>query len=423
MNAITITAASLHRALTEVEATGRIQGTAAYAGGIAALRALFGPNSAEPEPPIRQMPIEWSALLQPTLPPFVPVQPQGHMSRGPAPTLAQEEAQPAHADSLPSADPPIDIPPLPAGPGNASDFALASPAAEAAAQPLAPAPAPPPVLATEGISPSPEADHAPPGKVREPALLHPMREAAFRAAWSDPTVTNAVIRARLNATPGREIKNDPALYRIAASLNLPKRSDLFTRAPGTAEAPANNPEITSPSESAEAEPEAASLPPMAEATPDPIRRPSGLSADDLAEGDRNIRAGWTVAQMVDWFGITSPEAAAWHAGLRAMDELLKPAAESVVADDEPDDAPDTASEVDEGAAVEASGMAAPATAETIAAPIALSFPEDAQGREIWEAFDSGMSVRDVGADFGIRLSTLTNTHALWQLTRRKELAS
>jgi hypothetical protein len=52
----------------------------------------------------------------------------------------------------------------------------------------------------------------------------------------------------------------------------------------------------------------------------------------------------------------------------------------------------------------------------------LSFPEDAQGREVWEAFDSGMSVRDVGADFGIPLSTLTNTHAQWQLARRKELA-
>lgn len=236
----------------------------------------------------------------------------------------------------------------------------------------------------------------------------------MRTMWPDRTISGRVMAQRLTEMGGCPVNNDARLYQLAKHLDLPRRTSLWEKQDLETEVP----------------------------------RPASLSTEDLAEGDRNIRAGWTPAQLVDWFGITLPEAAAWHAGLRKVDELVLPANESAIGEDEADatqgsrpeaaEAPSPGSTASNEAATESAEMPTelaevstispePAlpppdvSAATEATP-ALSFPEDPQGREVWEAFDSGMSVRDVGADFGIPLSTLTNTHAQWQLTRRKELS-
>lgn len=43
--------------------------------------------------------------------------------------------------------------------------------------------------------------------------------------------------------------------------------------------------------------------------------------------------------------------------------------------------------------------------------------------EVFEAFDAGATVRDVAADFGTAMSTLSNWHAEWKLARRQQEAA
>jgi hypothetical protein len=49
-----------------------------------------------------------------------------------------------------------------------------------------------------------------------------------------------------------------------------------------------------------------------------------------------------------------------------------------------------------------------------------AMPQDK--REAFEGFDAGQTVRDVAADLGIPLSTLSNWHAEWKLARKREAA-
>ena len=51
-----------------------------------------------------------------------------------------------------------------------------------------------------------------------------------------------------------------------------------------------------------------------------IKRPKGLTTEDLIEGDKNLRAGWKPAQIADWFGCTLEDAQEWH---RTWHEVTK----------------------------------------------------------------------------------------------------
>lgn len=159
---------------------------------------------------------------------------------GPAPTLAQEESQPAHADSIAAADPPIAIPPLPAGPGSAAPADRGAPAAGAAAPEPATRPAPPPVLAAER-HPSP--DDAAPTQAPEPrgrrvlrqksaggrpkAVWTPDRDALLRAEFPTCTDTTALL-ARVNATgDAMAVASVAALGQRAIKLGLRRAPEVL----------------------------------------------------------------------------------------------------------------------------------------------------------------------------------------------------
>ncbi len=255
-------------------------------------------------------------------------------SAGPAPTLAQEEAQPAHADSIAAAEPPIVIPPLPAGPGCAAPADRGAPEAEAAALEPTPQPAPLPVLAAEGAT-IPEAKHAPPGDHRptrtQRITLTDAQEAKLRALWADRTVRGAAIREAVNALDGPRVTNDGTLYSIAHRLGLRTRSEVWAEQDNATHADAREPAATAgvatplPAEPPSAEPPPAPAPPAPDAVepagrprigPGPI--PAALtSAGDLkAEVFDAFDRGLSVRDIAADFGEPIAMLSAWQAEWR-----------------------------------------------------------------------------------------------------------
>lgn len=270
---------------------------------------------AEPARP----PAETSAPRLPAL----PVETARGIANGPAPTLAQEESQPAHADSIAGADPSIAIPPLPAAPDCAAPADRGPPAAEAAAPPAA-----------VGHT-MPEADHAPPGDRRplrtQRITLTPAQEAKLRALWADRDVRGSGIRDALNALDGPRITNDGTLYGVAHRLGLRTRGELW----------------------AEEDAAAASTEPAA-VTTDAAPQPTAPAPEPAARPDGRIAKAWAGAPGK---GATLPVAAARGDDIKA---------------------------------------------------------------EAFDAFDRGLTVRDIAADFGEPIATLSTWQAEWRLLRKQQ---
>ena len=396
MNAITITAASLHAALAEVEAIGRVQGTVAYAGGLAALRALLQPGEAAPA---SAMDIEWmrERLRHHAVPRDAGADIGGTFH---APTLAQEEAQPAHADSLPGAAPPTNIPPLPAGLGGADPYAPGAPAAEAAAQPLAPAPAPPPVLAAEGISSLPEADAAPAQRVqrhkypggRPLAVWTPARDELLRTEF--PTCTDtAALFDRLNATGDEpHIASKEAMGQRAIKLGLRRKPEILRavmrRAAQKGLEHANAARIGTL---------AGNEPPM----PGTI-----ASAAQCAELRRLWPTDATVSQVMDALSAMDGPTITAKTTIYRMAHTLGlpvPRPEATVEAAAEDPAPEPAP---------------PAEPKPIApTPLAAPIQPGDEKADAFAYFDAGKSVRDVVQDFSLGLTTAVGWHAEWKRQR------
>jgi hypothetical protein len=410
VNAITISGASLHAALAQLEATGRLHGTAAYAGGLATLRALLAPAAEQAATPIASITDQVRAaferedggtparMLRGTAhgtmivsaadqASLASASPAGHMAAG-----ANEPAQ--RSASVNDAEPRVlkagsrlrcvDASPIASGhPApvvrgseyvvertfngfvalegiplalQASRFVFAdegpqaprTPADDAAEPPQpAPSPSPPPVSAQGAAPIAAEPDAAVDNGVQQATgQLTPERAAAFPALWRDPSLTNPKIRERLNALPGAFIANDPGLYRIAQKLGLPKRSELFDRS-----APASTePAAATPEEAAPA------IEPAPTTTaPAPVEIPPAQ--------------------------VPAPQPPPLAAAPAARPAL--------------------------GA---------------IPIPPTLSSPDDIKA-DAFKAFDNGLSVRDIAAEFGEPIARVSAWQHEWRLARKQQPAA
>lgn len=197
------------------------------------LEALFDPKH---QPPAASAPTSLWASAPLTAMSAAAMQ----RSAGPAPTLAQEESQPAHADSITAADPPLTIPPLPAGPGCAAPADRGAPAAESAAPEPATPPAPPPDLAAERHH---SHDDAAPTQASEPHARRVLRQKSAggrpKAVWTldrdallraeFPTCTDTTaLFARINATgDAMAVASVAALGQRAIKLGLRRAPEVL----------------------------------------------------------------------------------------------------------------------------------------------------------------------------------------------------
>lgn len=257
-----------------------------------------------------------------------------------APSLADEESQPAHADTLPD------------GPGRGDPAPCWTPSAEADAPPhqAAPTPEPPLDQAAEAPSPAvlPHITRTPPPapKRLRRITLTPAQEEKLRELWHQLDMPAHEIRKALSAMDGPPVQSDATLYRLAGKLGLRLRSVLLHEQQDAEEA--------------------------ADATPEPAP-----AADHSAHADEKV----------------APPPSPPHPPARASTP-----------------APD------------AHGLTVRASAHAPRKGALLAAGQDSEKAEAFEAFEAGQTVRDVAADLGIPLSTLSNWHAEWKL-RTKEAAS
>lgn len=274
---------------------------------------------------------------------------------------------------------------------------------------MAPAPTPPPILAAEGISSPSAASHAPPDDAAPPRsgilTRAPSGGGAPVTVWTaerdavlDAEIDNCTDRQglfrRLGEMPGEPIASYAAMM-LRARLLQARRKPQDCSADASA--------LTTP-------------------MPGPASSATKQRMEMLAETwpDATIS---TAEIFRRWNALPGKPLATSNALYRFAGKLGLPTQRAIAPAPQAEPEPPAAAPAPPADPAPTSvAPAEPAPPPAVPAAPALSFPEDPQGREIWEAFDSGMSVRDVGADFGIPLSTLTNTHAQWTLARRKELS-
>jgi hypothetical protein len=321
MNALTITPAALHAALAELrlrthDAETAQSGWRRAIDGLGILCVLLDPAHAGSAP--RAAPR--NGLADGDAPPVTTMAPDAvrDMFRK-APLTAQWIARTEAAPGLD--DPPIDIPPLPAGPGRAGDTACSTPAAEAAEMPTAPAPAPPPVPAAEG-SLSPPAALPPPTRrgqgARTANVWTPERKAMMAARYPHEGVAPSLMRD-LNALPGPEV-TPQAVKSHAHAMNLRLTPEAFREIMAARAAAARDglarkrlaAETAPPAPVAEAPqaPEPEADPPPVPATP---RAPIVEAGDERADAFAYFDSGKFVRDVVADFGVTLTEALGWHA--------------------------------------------------------------------------------------------------------------
>jgi hypothetical protein len=245
-----------------------------------------------------------------------------------APSLADEESQPAHADTLPD--------------GLDGDADTSPPPIQA------PPPEPPPTPAAKPPLSLPRITRTPPPAPKRlwRITLTPAQEEKLRELWHQLDVSAVKIRKALSAMDGPPVQSDATLYRLAAKLGLRLRSVLLHEQQEAEEA--------------------------ADATPEPAP-----AADHSADADEKVAA---------------PEPAP------------SPARAPTPAQD-------------------AHGQTVRASAHVPTKGALLPATQDSEKAEAFEAFDAGQTVRDVAADLGIPLSTLSNWHAEWKLRARKDAAA
>jgi hypothetical protein len=286
-----------------------------------------------------------------------------------APTLAAEEAQPAHAHHLP------------AGPAEAAPDGSNPPAAAGAPAPEAPPPA-----------------QAAAGRIDWRRRSTPEDDALLRDLWPQAIPFRELLR-QFNERASRPVKSDVRLRERAIRLGLPTRRHEAMVAAGNA--PAGRGMV------------------KGVWTPE---RDALLVALYPAQGVR--------AEVLDALNklpgppIESPnaiKARAHRLNLRLSDEGMKRVGAELAAKARAGLAAKRAERRAEIAAVsepEPEPLPAPIEPPPPPAPVVLDDKADA-----FDAFDAGQSVRAVHEDFGLPLSTLSNWHAEWKRTRAKEQAA
>lgn len=300
------------------------------------------------------------------------------LATGPAPSLAAEEAQPAHHHHLQD------------GPGEELPPADAPPSAEA---PPIPAPAPEPAQAAGGFIPAASAF---PVKWTPERLALFERECPTAPSWQG-------MLDRLNALPGPPIASVASLREKACSIGL-------RRTPETLAAIAQQSGRRGGKASVEAKPQvpSAHCTPEREALfralwPDPAHTVPEIHRRINALPGPRLTASQSLYNWAKRFGLPSQRpflAAPTPEAEQPEQADAEPTAEPPPQPKDPDPAPEPVS-------------AAPAT------PPISATDEKA---EVFDAFDAGQTVRDVAADFGLPLTTLGNWHAEWKLARKDQSA-
>jgi hypothetical protein len=332
-----------HAAPVEIAAGGSVSAGEAGPGATAPMPSVFTPVAGTPAPPTFH-----------------------------APSLAAEEAQPAHHDHLT------------AGPGALHGAVVDTPAAEGA--PPAPK-APPPAQAAEGRQPS----NTTPGKWSRERI-------ALLAAEFPTCIDRADLLARVNELPGEPVASVGSMRHkahelgIAAPPHIARAIQAAAGQRGGRSTEAGTP--TKPSE-VRTEERFAAFP--------ALWHDVRLSVGDI-QARINAMPGKPMASSTQLYGWAK------KAGLPTQRGM-------------PDEAPDT-DDAPEGAA------SPPETPMREATPrgnsqfrgAALPAVPDEKA-EVFDAFTAGQTVRDVAADFGLPLSTLSTWHAEWKLAQRQKDAA
>lgn len=334
MDGIVLNQTALHAALTQLRDRGAEReddgdSAAFFIDGLNVLAALLDPTHRMAAAAAgMRTPEAATASLRPSSQAGTPAPPTFH-----APSLAAEESQAAHRNTLPD------------GPGRRDPAPCWTPSAEGDAPPYQAArtPEPPPDQAAEAPPPPalPRITRTPPPAPKRlwGITLTPAQEDTLRKLWHQLDVPAHEIRKALSAMDGPPVQSDATLYRLADKLGLRLRSVLRHEQQEAAEVAA--------AEDAATQAEA----PAPEPAPTPPPARAAAPAQD-AHG-QTVRAS---------------------------------------------------------AHVPTKGPLLPAT-------------QDSEKADAFACFDAGQTVRDVAADLGIPLSTLSNWHAEWKLRARKDAAA
>lgn len=356
MDGFTISRAALHELLTDAHVA-LAENRPAWAGAVLhVLRRVTAPEAAAPQGLARR-------LVEPP-------------ATGPAPSLAAEEAQPAHHHHLQD------------GPGAELPPADAPPSAEA---PPIPAPAPEPARAAGGTVPAASAF---------PAKWTPERLALFEREGPTAPSWQGMLD-RLNALPGPPIASVESLREKACRIGL-------RRTPETLAAIAQQSGRRGGKASVKAVPQAPSghRTPEREALfralwPDPT-----CTVSEIHRRINELRGPRLTASqsLYNW---------AKRFGLPTQRSFLSPAAEPAAA---------PAGAVADGPAEDPRAESIEAATSSTETPRTTPPAPADEKAEVFEAFDAGQTVRDVAADFGVPLSVLSNWRAEWRLARKGQAA-
>lgn len=313
-----------------------------------------------------------------------------------APSLAAEEAQPAHAHHLPD------------GPGPGFQPGC-TPSAEA--PPIAAAPAPAPAQAAGGAtSPRARARSGTPNTGRAGGVWNPARDELLTRLWHEGKTAGEALPL-LNEVPAPSpIASEMAIYARAHLLGIkrpPEVAALLLRRAGRIGA------------ERAAELAAAGVSSLG-------AKPLVWTQERLALGQRLWEAGERAEDMLPRLNelpaaATVPNAQAIRSQA-AKQGWIRP--ESFIA-------AKRAGHAERMRAMAAARAAKPAArpeqraatdalpeAPPPAAPIALAAGPDAEKAEAMELFAAGQTVRQVAADLGATISVVASWHAEWKLRRR-----
>jgi hypothetical protein len=339
---------------------------------------------------------------------------------------AARPAEPCNAEAGTPAPPTIE---LPAGPGEAAHAASDTPAGTGAPS------------RADGPSGDPTAEgrpiirakpRAPSGGGAPVTKWTAKRLAVLRAEFPTSTDRDALLR-QINALPGDPIASTDAMRNKALALNIRADADVVRAIQTQAGARGGRASVThgpptKPSEVRTAE-RFAAFPAL---WMDPALSVTEIQARMNAMPGKPLS---TNTQLYGW---------AKKAGLPTQRPL--PSAEP---DTTPEEAPPPATEAEAPIATEAVPEPTPEPPPEPAAP-APEPPADTRAHvdqrtarasahatkkgatlpavqddkaDAFDAFEAGQSVRDVHADFGLPLSTLSNWHSEWKLARRQDPAA
>lgn len=323
-----------------------------------------------------------------------------------APSLAAEEAQPAHTDTLPD------------GPGSGNPAPRWPPSAEPAAPPpiqAAPAAEPPPAQAAEAAS-------VRRGGGRPRAVWTRERDALMREQFAT-SEDDDLLLARLNALPAAQpVPSARQVQRRAWELGIKRNAAArlaLCKKAGAASIEARRargdfgPSKWTPERVAllRAEMPACldikALLARVNALPgDPIASADSMRKQAAALGIERRQEAAKWAQGAKWraAGAAPPTFAAEPA----------PAADHIAEPSEMVHAPEPAPHIH--------GCTAKAWAGSPRKGAMLPVTQGDDKAEAFECFDAGMTVRDVAADFGLPLSTLSMWQAEWKLRSKKDTA-